>query len=161
MVFPFSDGQWEPGEDVKDTRAAAAPFPPLLLVCLCMYVMCVYLKLYIYIYVWACVPMNIRSVHEYKQHSQFAPASFLRVQRDSRWAACFCFQSSELCAFPPCVVGLNTLGLCVRAWPWGPWRLRSGGLFCCGPCRPSLLGISTCYPARREPGSGSVFLLWF
>lgn len=43
----------------------------------------------------------------------------------------------------------------------GRWRPRSGGLLCCGPCRPSLLGISTCYAAKRELGPGWVFLPWF
>lgn len=67
MVFPFSDGQWEPGEGVKDTCAAAAPFPVLLVVCLCRYVMCVYLKLYtVYIYLpvypWICAQcMNVNN----------------------------------------------------------------------------------------------------
>lgn len=37
-VFPFIGGQWEPGEDVKDTCAAADPFPVLLVVYMCMYV---------------------------------------------------------------------------------------------------------------------------
>lgn len=31
-VFPFNGGQWEPVEDVKDTCAAADPFPVLLVV---------------------------------------------------------------------------------------------------------------------------------
>lgn len=37
-VFPFIGGQWEPVEDVKDTCAAADPFPVLLVVYMRMYV---------------------------------------------------------------------------------------------------------------------------
>lgn len=37
-VFPFIGEQWEPVEDVKDTCAAADPFPVLLVVYTCMYV---------------------------------------------------------------------------------------------------------------------------
>lgn len=44
-VFPFISGQWEPAEDVKDTCAAADPFPVLQVVyiCACMRVL------------WGCV----------------------------------------------------------------------------------------------------------
>lgn len=44
-VFPFIVGQWEPGEDVKDTCAAADPFPVLLVV---YYV-------HACVFIWSCI----------------------------------------------------------------------------------------------------------
>ena len=80
-VFPFTGGQWEPVEDVKDTCAAADPFPVLLLV---------------YMHMYVCFS---NAVHECVERSQFnCPSLFpvsaqrlSRCVRVSRGAACFCF----------------------------------------------------------------------
>lgn len=48
-VFPFIGGQWKPGEDVKDTCAAADPFPVCLVVYMCV---CVCLSEAVYVPVY-------------------------------------------------------------------------------------------------------------
>lgn len=142
MVFPFTKGQWEPREDVKDTCSTALPLPVLLLLCVCL---CVCMHVYRNVLSASTYVQTNRGLTRDKQCSQESVGDTLCL---SGGTACFVSSQADDRAFP-----LAGHWACVSEQGCGGhWRLQSSGLFSCGPCRPTLLGISTCIAAKCKPG---------